>query len=311
MPSSKIIAFYSSDPGNHRFINPIIDALQLRGYTCRLYNNWAIDAEADTLWFDFCDNNLIVASNENTEHLKSKKVIARLHAVEAYMGFYRSIKWEAVNHLIFVSDHLREKCSDIPYPDTLKIHVIHNGIDLARMTYRERTRDSSKYLAEWNFGYVGNIVPQKGLLTFLHYFSFVRKEWPDAKLYLAGLSRMQGREGEYWAYMKAKIGNIFEEGPIENTDQWLDDKKILWLVQPSYAESFSIIIGEAMAKGIKPLINDFQGSRGLWPEELIYTNIQEFCGILEAPYQSRMYRQWVEDRYSLADQINKVEALLL
>lgn len=307
---SKIV-FFSADPGNHRFIQPIIDKLALKGHECQLIINWTIVEDADVYWFDFCDNNLIVASNENFEHLAKKKVIARLHAVEAYMGFYRSVRWEAVTHLIFVSEHIRLKCQDIQYPASLQIHVIHNGVDLAKLTYKEHLRDSSKYLEGWNFGYVGNIVPQKGLLTFLHYFSYVRREWPDAKFYLAGLSRMHGREGEYWEHMKATVGNVFEEGPIEDTNAWLDERQILWLAQPSYAESFSIIIAEAMAKGIKPLINDFVGSRDLWPADLIYTNIQEFCAILEAPYQSRMYRQWVEDRYSLDTQVAKMEELIL
>jgi len=56
------IAFYSSDSGNHRFINPIIERLQAKGYECQLYNNWHIDNDASILWFDFCDQNLISAS---------------------------------------------------------------------------------------------------------------------------------------------------------------------------------------------------------------------------------------------------------
>jgi glycosyltransferase involved in cell wall biosynthesis len=281
----------------------------LRGHECQILNNWTY-TDADVYWFDFCDNNLIVATRDDKEHLKTKKVIARLHAVEAYMGFYKQIDWGCVNHLIFVSDHIRRKCLDAQYPDSCKIHVIHNGVDMERFRFRERMRDSTKYLGSWNFGYVGNIVPQKGLLNFLHYFSFIRKEVPDAKFYLAGLNRMHGREGEYWEYMKERIGNIFEETEGIDTNEWLEDKDINYLVQPSYAESFSLIVAEAMAKGIKPLVNDYWGSRELWPEDLIYTNVAEFSTIIEAPYESKRYREWVEKRYNLEDKINQLEELI-
>lgn len=303
------ITFFSSDPGNHKFIQPIIDRLIKRGYECELLNNWTY-TDADVYWFDFCDNNLIVATRDDKDHLKSKRVIARLHAVEAYMGFYRQIDWLCVDHLIFVSDHIRRKCSDITYPENCKIHVIHNGVDIERFRFKERMRDSTRYLAPVNFGYVGNIVPQKGLLTFLSYFSFIRKEYPDAKFFLAGLSRMHGREGEYWEYMKEKIGNVFEEPEGVDTNEWLEDKDITYLVQPSYAESFSLIVAEAMAKGIKPFINNYWGSEELWPKELIYTNIADFGNIIEGPYESRKYRDWVEKRYNIEDKINELEAII-
>lgn len=304
------IAFYSIDPGNHRFITPIIERLQAKGYECQLYHNWTIDNDASIYWFDFCDNNLIVATREDKEHLKSKKVIARLHAVEAYLQFYKQIDWECVDHLVFVSEHLREKCSDIQYPTNLKIHTIHNGIDLSKFTFRERSINGAKYIEPWNFGYIGNIVPQKGLLTFLHYFSTVKAMEASTELYLAGLSRMSGREGEYWDHAKHLIGSINEEGDGVDTDKWLDEHQINYLVQPSYAESFSLIVAEAMAKGIKPLINNYWGSDRLWPKELIYSNFKEFCDILEAPYESKKYREWVEQRYNIEDQIKKIEELL-
>lgn len=303
------IAFFSADPGNHRFIEPVIEELRKHGHICQLYNNWtAVDAEI--YWFDFCDNNLISATRDDKHLLVGKRVIARLHAVEAYMGFHRQIDWTCVDHLIFVSDHLRRKCADVVYPPNLTIHVIHNGIDVDKFTYRQRSLNGAKYTEEWRFGYVGNIVPQKGLLTFIHYFSTIKAMDPNAQFYLAGLSRMGGREGEYWDYASTRPGGIYQDGPCEDTNAWLDDRQIHVLVQPSYAESFSLIVAEAMAKGIKVAINNFWGADELWPKDLIYSNFKEFCDILEAPYESQRYRTWVEERYSLASQIKKIEELL-
>lgn len=298
------ISFYSSDPGNHKFIQPIIDKLALKGYECQLYNNWTI-TDADVYWFDFCDNNLIVASQENKELLKSKKVIARLHAVEAYMGYYKQIDWSCVDHLIFVSDHIRRKCEDTDYKDC-QIHIIHNGIDLSKFTFRARS-DGTKYTEPWIFKYAGNIVPQKGLLTFAHYFSTIKAEEPKAEWHLAGLSRMHGREGEYWDMCKETLG-IHEQDEVSDINEWLNDA--FMVVQPSYAESFSLIVAEAMAKGIKVAINNFWGADELWPKELIYSNFKEFCDIIENKYESTKYREWVDTRYNLEDKIKEMEALL-
>ncbi len=304
------IIFFSADPGNHRFVQPIIDRLQAKGHDCHLYNNWTAVPDADVYWFDFVDNNLIVATREDYALLAGKKVIARLHAVEAYVGHYKSVDWKYVDTLIYVSDHIRRKCGDIEYPVGLKRVVIHNGIDLSTLTYRERKLNAAKYVDNWNFGYVGNIVPQKGLLTFIHYFSTACELEPKAEFHLAGLSRMSGREGEYWDHAKAQVGNVFEEGPTENVDAWLDEKRIHVLVQPSYAESFSLIIAEAMAKGIKVAINNFWGAEELWPTDMIYSNFAEFGRILEAPYESRRYREWVEERYDINKIITQIEQCL-
>jgi len=302
------ITFYSDDPGNHRFIEPIIEKLKQKGYECELLVNWQ-PTTSEIYFFDFCDNNLISASQENFADLKQKRVIARLHSVEAYLGFYKSINWECVDDLIFVSEHIKRKCSDVNYPASLKISVIPNGIPLDKWTFRERNFDASHTL-NGNFGYVGNIIPQKGLLTFLHYFSSLKLVRPEIKFYLAGLSRLNGREGEYWEYQKNKIGNIYEEGEISDPNKWLEEKHITWFIQPSYAESFSMVIGEAMACGIKPVINDFWGSRELWPQDLIYSNFPEFLKIIESPYESLRYREFVKKHYSLDDVVNSYEQLL-
>jgi glycosyltransferase involved in cell wall biosynthesis len=296
------IAFYSADVGNHRFITPILERLQQKGYECQLYNNWHIDDTADIIFFDFCDNNLISASRDDKEFLKSKKVIARLHAVERYHDFHHQIDWSTVGDLIFVSDHMKRMCNqDGELP--VRQHVIHNPINLSEWDYKERS--GAKI-----FSYVGNIVPTKGLLTFLHYFSAVRSKDNSAEFHLAGLSRFHGREGEYWENSKKTIGNIFEEPSNEDINKWLEDKNTDIVVQPSYAESFSLIIAEAMAKGYKVAINNFYGAEELWPKDLIYSNWYEFLKILEAPYESQKYRDWVYQKYNLDDIMKKIEVII-
>lgn len=293
------IAFFSADPGNHKFISPIISRLIDEGHQCMLFNNWTIVEEADVYWFDFCDNNLIVATRENKDELASKKVIARLHAVEYYMGFHNSIDWTCVDHLIFVSDHLKRMCN-IP-AEAVYQHVIHNGIDLSKLTFQERKPGKV-------IGYAGNIVPTKGILPMFHYFKQLLNLDSAYTLKMVGLNRFHGREGEYYNFYKTKLGErIMEAGETESINNWLNGIDYLW--QPSLTESFSLIVGEAMAKGIKPIINDFYGAKELWPSSLIYDDFDSFYRILKDPYESMNYRDYV-GRYSLDKQMEKIKELL-
>lgn len=291
------IAFYSSDSGNHRFITPIIEKLTLRGYTCQLYNNWHIDNEADILWFDFADQNLISASKENADFLKTKKVIARLHAVEYYMNFHKAIDWSCVGDLIFVSDHLRRMCNgDGELP--VRQHVIHNGLDLPNLGYQKH--DNGLVI-----GYAGNIVPAKGVVEIYHFLRELRR-YGDYKLKMVGLDRIGGRDREYIDYIRKDLP-VEQSSEVSDINEWLDGIDYLW--QPSHAESFSLIVGEAMAKGIKPIINDFFGSRELWPEENIYNDFTSFHDIIKSPYDSNKYREFVK-RYDLDKVIEQICQLL-
>lgn len=300
----KIVAF-SADPGNHRFIIPIIEQWEKQGHEVVLINNYT-PTKADVYWFDFADNNVIAASNEFAEDLVAKKVIVRLHAVEAYLDFYSKINWNVIDHLIFVSDHIRRKvCENYQFPDNLKIHTIHNGIDLNKWTFKEREKG-------FNLAYLGNIVPAKGLLTFLHYLEFL--VWHDKryKIYLAGLNRLHGREGEYFEHYLKRTGlkdHWIEEPEVANVDKWLDEKDINFLIQPSLAESFSLVVGEAMAKGIKPIINNYWGSEEIWPKDLIYSGFHDFVEIIEGSYNSKTYRDYIK-RYSLDDTMKQISEIL-
>ena len=292
------IAVFSADPGNHRFISPIIRKWQEQGIETSLINNYS-PVEADVYFFDFVDNNLKVASHEHKEDLKTKKVIARLHAVEYYVGHYNGVDWSAVDDLIFVSDHMRGLVGKLP----VKTHTIHNGIDLGSLTFKERKKG-------FNIAYAGNIVPTKGILIMFHYFKQLLGRCPDYRLHMVGLNRFYGREGEYYKhYLKSAEleDKVFESGEVSNIDEWLEDKDYLW--QPSLAESFSIIVGEAMAKGIKPIINNFYGSEEIWPKELIYSGFDEFYGIIRGDYYSESYREYVK-KYSLDNQIKKLNEII-
>ncbi len=67
--------------------------------------------------------------------------------------------------------------------------------------------------------------------------------------------------------------NFILHGWINEVDKFLEDKD--YTLSTSIHESFGYNIAEAMARGIKPIIHNFDGAKSLWPSELIYNTIDE------------------------------------
>ena len=68
---------------------------------------------------------------------------------------------------------------------------------------------------------------------------------------------------------------------------------------------------EAMAAGLKPLVHNFPGADGIYPEEVLFNTAEDFCRIVRSPeYSPGRYRAFVEQRYSLRAQLEQIGRLL-
>jgi len=138
-----------------------------------------------------------------------------------------------------------------------KIKVIPNGIDLEQFTYHSNNR---KLRREFNLPldvpiilFVGRLSIRKGIHILVDAFKHVIKEFPEAKLLIAG----KGFLKEYLRY-KVKANNIVDKVEFLG---YISDEKLVKLyitsdifVCPSiFAEAFGIVILEAMAAG-KPVV---------------------------------------------------------
>jgi hypothetical protein len=96
---------------------------------------------------------------------------------------------------------------------------------------------------------------------------------------------------------------------INEVEKFLEDKN--YIISTSIHESFDYNIAEAMARGIKPIIHNFDGAKTLWPNELIYNTIDEAVEkITEQAYDSGSYRRFIEDNYTLEQQIYEIEEIV-
>lgn len=84
----------------------------------------------------------------------------------------------------FVKKNIIEVCSDA------NVEVLYNGIDHHKFFYKENLELAKKYKIEKNkdfvFGYVGRVVPEKGIKEILIAFKEIIKTHPNSKLLIIG-----------------------------------------------------------------------------------------------------------------------------
>ena len=259
--------------------------------------------EADLCWFEWCDELVIYGSK--TALAKHKKIICRIHSYEVFTNYLKRVNWKSVDKVVFVSDHIRDyalaETTDLVKDQTM---VIPNGIKINDLDFKERTKG-------FNIAYVGYLNFKKGPMLLLHAFHAIYKKNANFKLFIAG-SFQEQRYKLYFNQMIEKLGlkeNVIVEGWQSDINQWLEDKH--YILSSSLLESQHLSIMEAMAKGIKPLIHNFVGAETIYPEEFIWSSIDDLTNMMEQEsFNSLNYRRFVENNYEFSSQIDKVHNLL-
>ena len=76
-------------------------------------------------------------------------------------------------------------------------------------------------------------------------------------------------------------------------------------------ESQGMGLLEGMACGLKPVVHNFPGAQQIFAPEFLFNTAEDFCSrILSAEYEPGRYREFVEARYSLVEQLRRVNVLL-
>ncbi|ASF38906.1 hypothetical protein CEH05_07185 [Halobacillus halophilus] len=296
-------------PGVDTFVKDVAASLSDRYSVKTIYvstNMNDIDVymkEADLCWFEWCDELLVYGSK--TALAKHKKIICRIHSYEVFTSYLKRVNWKAVDKVVFVSDHIREYAlSETPGLNKGQTTVIPNGIKINDLDFKERTKG-------FNIAYVGYLNFKKGPMLLLHAFHAIYEKDSNFKLFIAG-SFQEPRYKLYFNQMIEKLGlqeNVIVEGWQSDINHWLEDKH--YLLSSSLLESQHLSVMEAMAKGIKPLVHNFVGAGTIYPEEYIWSTLDDLTSMIEkGSYNSLHYRRFVESNYEFTSQITKVHDLL-
>lgn len=298
-------------PGFLSFLGDIVDYLKTKYdvRTCYSNNNQEIESAvqwADIVWLEWA-NELTIALTNHSTLLNGKRVICRLHSYEAFAGYAGKINWEKIFDLIFVAEHIKNiVLQQIPslLNKVKNIHIVPNGINLDKFPFKDRSKGT-------NLAYIGHINYKKGPLLLLHTFRELVQFDKRYKLFISG--DLKG--ARYTLYFNQMIkemdltNNIQFDGWVNDVPNWLLDKH--YVVCTSVLEGHPIGIMEAMACGLKPLIHNYVGARGAYPDKYLWNTIPEFVSMVtDDDYNSKSYRQFIEDSYSLDIQLERIQNIL-
>lgn len=262
--------------------------------------NWA-----DIIWLEWANELAIEITNKLPKG--DKKIVCRLHSYEALSNYPQKLKWDNIDKVILVSNHMKEILEN--YHQNIfaqinqKIEIVPNGVNLNRFVFR--TRENG-----YNIAVVANINYKKDPAAWLQVIGYLKTFDSRYTLHIAG-EFQDIRYENYFKYLIKQVGleeNVKLYGWVKDINSFLEDKN--YLLSTSIHESFGYNIAEAMARGIKPIIHNFHGAREIWPEECVYNFIYEISEVLSTEYKSEKYRRHVEDKYSLDKQIKLLTDLL-
>lgn len=315
------------DPYVGKFTKDMEDYWIAQGHTIQrnTYYNPALVDNADVIWFETTDNNVLSATNPSEalladdanykpwdihEHdLTGKKIICRMIDIEVWQQHYMAAKWDVFTDIIFIAPHIRNLVDLDTLPlltDKTKFHTIPCGINLDRYTFAERGPgfDIAINSEKWN---------SKG--THLVLQVILKLTQIDSRYKFHWLGKRSDTPWEY-AYFDEFIEH--HKLPIEFTNILFDDQTVdgflegkNYLLHGSVKEAFSYATGEAMAKGIKPVTHRFYGADDLW-SGMTWDTIDQAVGIITGgDYDSNKYLQYLKDhKYTLEDQMQSFEEVI-
>jgi len=305
---TKIAFFCGADgPG---FLNDIIE------YTSRRYPVRCFEGKtaqdvfdlmqwSDISWFEWCTELARIGTNLP----KVCRTIIRLHRYEAHLNWPRLINWDNVDMLMTVGNEwvmraIRHWVSDIDRRTS--IVTVPNGVDLDSVDFK--VRQPGKKIA-----FVAKLRMVKNPMLLVQCMARLLEIDPEYKLYMAG--EASDRDSlllrHYLQHITKELGisDAFIYDDFQDDIQsWLEDKN--FIVSTSVIESQGMGILEAMAAGIKPVIHNFPGAGSIFGETPLFNTPEEFCQkILDGSYDSHQYRQFVEQRYSLKQQLLRINEI--
>ena len=254
---------------------------------------------SDISWFEWCTNLAALGSRLP----KVCKNIIRLHRYEAYGQWPQQVNWANVDILITVGNRFTKDTliSKVPLLENhTSMVTVPNGVNLNKFEFIDRQRGRNiAFLA--NLRMVKNPGFMLQCMQKLHYIE------PEYRLFWGGVFQDQVLE-QYLKHMVKALDLddvVFFDGRQQDVNAWLRDKH--YLVLTSICEGHPVGILEGMACGVKPVIHNFLGAEDIFPSEFLFNISEEFCEqILSNTYEPQRYRKFVEEKYSLENQLGKI-----
>jgi hypothetical protein len=257
---------------------------------------------SDVSWFEWCTNLAVMASNLP----KVCRNIVRLHRYEAYEAWPQEVNWDSIDVLVtvgnsFVKDALVQRVPDIERRTS--VVTIPNGVNLEKFRFANRQRGK-------NIAFLANLRMIKNPGFVLQCMQKLLYIDPEYRLFFGGMSADAVLE-QYLRHMVDALNlrdAVFFDGWQGDVNSWFEDKH--YVVSTSVIESQGMGVLEGMACGLKPVVHNFPGASQIFPPEFVFNISEQFCEqMLSDTYEPQRYRHFVEENYSLKNQLCKVNEI--
>ena len=229
-----------------------------------------------------------------SHHFPNKKIISYCRRFEVWVPtMIQSINLKNVNAVVFVSEFYKDKFAAM-YGSPNRSYLIRNGVDMTEFPLRVAPVQNGKV------SMVCSIKDVKNMALAVEIMSMLPK---DFTLHHIGIPFSDLIAGQILSYIEYRgLANRFKfEGHIERDEVpvWLADKEVILSTSINEGNPNNVI--EAMAMGIKPVINMWPGVLEQFNSEWVFKTAQEAVDMIEDrfTYTPEAYRQHVEREYSV------------
>ncbi len=300
------------DTWNGKFSTPIREHWEKLGHKVIVNPPYDAMLEADLTFCYQADNCAIEAALKP----RKGKLIIQCVDIEVWAGQANAIDWTKVDGCLFMADHIKDLVKIPLQKESFKFGLIKPGIDVNKFTFKKsivegKKMDSREIPSEpmvsnpvRKIAYVvgdRRIWDVKRLdIAFQVLKDLITSGQNIWQLHIRGTYSSHEQYNAYCRYLEKDLkldGHVFwYEDRVEDMNAWLEDKD--YILVPSTKEAFSYTTAEAMAKGIKPILNNWEGSKDTWGKYVCETQGQMLFEFLKGDYCPDCYRKYIVDNYN-------------
>lgn len=294
-----------------KFVDPIREAIASTGATI-IEDVWhnhtehdeaaslAALEQADVIFCEWCLGNAAWYSRNKRP---GQRLVVRMHRMELETSYPGQVNLEAVDSMVFVSQHVLEEAVDRFGWAIGRLQVIPNSIDCGRLL-RPKSPD-----ARFNLALIGYVPMLKRLDRALDILEELRRQ--ESRFRMAVVGRppsdfkwvvSQGEEVAAFRYVYARVHDSdLLRGAVEflpyTTDLPTLFEEVGWILSTSDVEGHQVTLAEGAASGAVPVILDRPGVREQYQSRWVHSTVEAAAASVAALAS----REWSAEQIVAAD----------
>lgn len=268
--------------------------VERRGHSFELLQDWREMGHAPDVvihgWASLDHGGPPVAGARNVYFLRRFELYSTIHTIE----------WANVDALIVVNSWIRERVKRMFAQRHLEVpvHLIYNGADPARWTYRDRAPGTA-------IGMACHVHPKKNLPLAAQILARLPEQY---ELHIAGAIQDQCTQMYLDHMSKVTRRRIYLYDHVDDLDSWWETQD--YCLSTSLSEGNPNNVIEAMLKGIRPVVHHWPGAHTQFDPWVFRTANQAAHAIQHEDYQSARYRAHAMKTFGLDNIARAVDIAL-